>query len=743
MLTSILRKPRFACFAIIVSFIVLSGEALAFGPRVLPPGQLPEDVRLHELKDLDGYFPFTPPTSKEVWAKRAERVRQQILVSQGLWPMPSKTPLNPVIYGRTERDDYVVEKVYFESVPGFFVTGNLYRPRNPKGKMPAVLFAHGHWADARLTESGEQELRQEIATGQERFEQGGRSRFQSMCVQLARMGCIVWQWDMLGNSDANQLSAQLVHGFAKQRPEMNSAENWGLFSPQAEAHLQSVMGLQTLNSIRSLDFLLSLPEVDPDRIAITGASGGGTQTMLLAAIDPRVKLSFPAVMVSTAMQGGCTCENASLLRVDTGNIEFAGLFAPKPQGMTCANDWTKEMSTKGFPELKQLYTFLGAPNNVMLNRGEHFPHNYNAVSRSAFYTWLNRHFKLGFKDPVIERDYEPFTREQLTVWDSEHPQPPAGPDFERQLLHWLTDDAQKQIRAWEQSSEDYQKKMRVALEVIIGRDFSEAGELEWELKKQVDRGDYIVLSGLIKNKTHSEEIPAVILQPRAGKWSAETVVWIDETGKSGLFESMDNVKPEIMKLLSAGKSIIGADLLYQGEFLKDDTTLTTTPKVKNPREAAAYTYGYNYTVFAQRVHDVLSILKFVRTHDARQKQSERLQIVGIGGAGPIVAVARALAPGVANRTVIDTDGFRFGKVLDIRSPSFLPGGAKYDDLPGIIALGAPDELWLAGESGEIAEPIRAAYEKNHEKLHVFTGQSDKIPAEAAEWLTVKTAEEIH
>src|SRR5216117_3141992 len=101
-----------------------------------------------------------------------------------------------------------------------------------------------------------------------------------MCVQLARMGCVVWQWDMLGNSDSQQLSMQLVHGFKTQRPEMNTTENWGLFSPQAEAHLQSVMGLQTWNSIRSLDFLLSLPEIDPSRIAMTGASGGGTQTML-------------------------------------------------------------------------------------------------------------------------------------------------------------------------------------------------------------------------------------------------------------------------------------------------------------------------------------------------------------------------------------------------------------------------------------------------------------------------------
>src|SRR5206468_11529867 len=131
-------------------------------------------------------------------------------------------------------------------------------------------------------------------------------------------------------------------------------------------------------NMRALDFLSSLPDVDAARLACTGASGGGTQTMILAALDPRLAVAVPCVMVSTAMQGGCTCENACNLRIGTGNIEFAALFAPKPQGMTCANDWTKEISSKGFPELKQLYGMLGAPDNVMLKRGEQFPHNYNA-----------------------------------------------------------------------------------------------------------------------------------------------------------------------------------------------------------------------------------------------------------------------------------------------------------------------------------------------------------------------------
>ncbi len=517
---------------LIITFPSLAGAA----PRVLPEGKLPDDARLAPLKDLDGYFPFTPPASKAEWDKRAEHVRRQILVSQGLWPMPRKTPLHAVLHGRIDRGDYTVEKVFFESVPGFFVTGNLYRPKNIVGKAPGVLFAHGHWADARLTETTDTELRRELAEGEERFEQGGRSRFQSMCVQLARMGCVVWQWDMLGNSDSQQLSMQLVHGFAKQRPEMNTTENWGLFSPQAEAHLQSAMGLQTWNSIRSLDFLLSLPEVDPDRVAMTGASGGGTQTMILAAIEPRLALSFPAVMVSTAMQGGCTCENASLLRVGTGNVEFAGLFAPKPQGMTCANDWTKEMSTKGFPDLKRLYALLGASDNVMLKRGEQFPHNYNAVSRSAFYTWLNRHFKLGQIEPVIERDYAPLQRDELTVWEAQHPAPKAAaPDFERQLLRWLHDDAQKNLAAAQSTPEGFRQTFGSAFDIVLDGGLTEAGEVEWDMMHKADRGAWIEMSGLLRNKSYHEELPAVFCYPK--QWNGHTVIWLtgEGSGKTGQF----------------------------------------------------------------------------------------------------------------------------------------------------------------------------------------------------------------
>jgi len=691
-----------------------------------------EDVRRQPLKDLNGYFPFDPPTSIEEWEQRREYVRRQILVATGLWPMPTKTPLNPVIHGRIERDGYTVEKVYFESAPGFFVTGNLYRPTNIQGTVPGVMLAHGHREDARLYLTPENTLRSQIADGAERFERAGRSTYQSQCRQLALMGCVVWQWDMLGDSDSIQLSREFVHGFAKQRPEMNTTKRWGLFSPQAESRCQNVMGLQTLNAVRGLDFLLSLPEVDPERVAVTGESGGGTQTMILAAIDDRIKLSFPVVMVSTAMQGGCTCENASLLRVNTGNVEFAALFAPRPQGMNTANDWTKEMATKGFPDLQKLYAAYGKPDNVFLKRGEHFPHNYNAVTRSAFYTFLNEHFELGFQAPVIEQDFEPLTPAQLTVWNDQHPAPPAAdPEFERDLVEWLTVDAEQQLQAAAATTTGLNDVIRPAVEVLMGRSYANAGDVQWKRNAEQNRGDFTVHDGTLCNKTHGEEVSVVWLRPK--QWNGRVVIWLDSSGKSAVHSSDNSLNPAVETLVQAGTAVLGADL-----FNQDGEMVQQTRVVSNPREFAGYTFGYNHALFAQRTHDILSMVRFLRHGEAGpcpQAELESIAIAGWDGTGPIVAAAGALSGEAIDRMVIDTEGFRFAQILDYRDPMFLPGGAKYLDLPGLIALQAPRPLWLAGERS-LPETISRAYRLHSciNELTTFTGEEVNKQEAASEWL---------
>src|SRR5262249_49589861 len=172
----------------------------------------------------------------------------------------------------------------------------------------------------------------QIKQGAEKSPEGARYPLQARCAQLARMGCVVFHYDMVGNADSTAIGHRA-----------------GFTDADAELRLQSFMGLQTWNSIRALDFLRSLPEVDARRIGVTGARGGGRQPSMLCALDDRPTVAFPAVMVSTAMQGGCICENCSYLRIDTGNIEFAGLFAPKPLGMTGADDWTIDIERKGLP----------------------------------------------------------------------------------------------------------------------------------------------------------------------------------------------------------------------------------------------------------------------------------------------------------------------------------------------------------------------------------------------------------
>src|SRR5215204_2550723 len=190
----------------------------AEAPRALPQGQLPDDGRLQPLKDLDGYFPWTPLSSKEAWSTRAEILRTQMRVALGILPEPTKTPLNAVIHGKVDRDDYTVERVYFESMPGFFVTGSLYRPKK-EGKHAAVICPHGHWANGRFYEDSEAGVKKAIEKGAEALPTNGKVPLQARCATLARMGCVVFHYDMLGYADSQQIDHDVAHKFAKQRAE--------------------------------------------------------------------------------------------------------------------------------------------------------------------------------------------------------------------------------------------------------------------------------------------------------------------------------------------------------------------------------------------------------------------------------------------------------------------------------------------------------------------------------------------
>lgn len=320
--------------------------------------------------DLDTPRQLSPLAAPGDWPARQADLRVRALASAGLWPLPDRTPLNPRIFGRVERDAYSVEKVYFESFPGFFVTGNLYRPLGASGRHPGIVSPHGHWDHGRL---------EETANGS----------IPARCVQLARMGMVVFAYDMIGYNDACQFSPLNADGSLRNARFYDShTALWR--DPTNELWNLSLCGMQLWDSIRAVDFVASLPDVDAERIGATGASGGGSQTFLLGAVDSRVKALVPVVMVSHLMQGGCRCENMPGLRVDFSNLDFAAAAAPRPLMLIGdTGDWTRDQTEIEAPAIAAIYQALGVPDHF---RAVRFVagHNYNQTSREAMYPWFAR-----------------------------------------------------------------------------------------------------------------------------------------------------------------------------------------------------------------------------------------------------------------------------------------------------------------------------------------------------------------
>ncbi len=269
------------------------------------------DKRNTYTPNTDTHLTFDAPADLKTWEARKAALREAILFNAGMLPMPPKTALNPIVAGRIEHDDYAIERVAIETMPGYWLGGNLYLPKGRAGRSPAILHPHGHWTYGRL-------------------ESQPLSSPQAFGINLARKGFAVFAYDMVGYND----TAQTPHNFSTPEYQL-----WN-FTP---------LGFQLWNSIRVVDYLTSRTEIDAARIGISGASGGGTQTFLLAAVDDRVAAAAPVNMVSGIMQGGCICENAPGLRVGTNNIETAALFAPKPMLMVSATgDWTKNVPKEEF-----------------------------------------------------------------------------------------------------------------------------------------------------------------------------------------------------------------------------------------------------------------------------------------------------------------------------------------------------------------------------------------------------------
>ncbi|NDW09694.1 acetylxylan esterase [Dysgonomonas sp. 520] len=309
-------------------------------------------------------------SDKTSWEKRKAEIKECLPKALKLSPLPAKPDSKIILTPKRKYDGYTVENFAIETLPGIYVAGSIYKPAKIKGKCPVMLNPNGHFGQGRYREDQ-----------------------QKRCAMQARMGIVSASWDIFA---------------------------WGESLLQFDGTLHRLSAantIQSLNTLRILDYLLSLKEADATRVGITGGSGGGSMTMMISAIDDRITLSIPVVMLSSYFVGGCPCESgmtAHLCGNRTNNTEITAMFAPKPQlVLSDGKDWTSAVPKLEFPFLKRTYGFYNAQDQI---ENVHFPtegHDYNFSKRKAMYKFVAKHFDLNTSN-LLDKNGE-FDESKVTV----------------------------------------------------------------------------------------------------------------------------------------------------------------------------------------------------------------------------------------------------------------------------------------------------------------------------------------
>jgi dienelactone hydrolase len=541
------------------------------------------DSRNTDLPDTSTHFAARHYATLGEWEARKAALRKQILSAAGLLPMLPKTDLHPQIFGRVQGGDYTIEKVLLETLPGYYLGGNLYRPSKPApaGGFPAVVSPHGHWNYGRLEHT-------DIASVPAR------------CISLARQGYAVFSYDMVGYND----TIQTPHDFGD--------------NPRDQLWAFGSLGLQLWNSIRAVDFLQSLRDVNPNRIGATGASGGGTQTFLLAAVDDRIQFDAPANMVSFIFQGGGVCENSPNLRVGANNVEIAAMMAPRVMLLAASTgDWTRNMMSEEYPAVRAIYNLYGVADHVQAFFQD-APHNYNKASREAMYAFFGKwvladpnpaHFKEG--SVHIEKLQDMLALDNRTL--------PAGAlTFEQLRDLW--------IRMSKEQTGDERERLTLAL----------AAEWPAHVLSQID-GDRIVLG----REGEGDRIPGIWI-----KGSNPPVLIVHPDGAGAARNT-----PEAARLIQSRRAVLMIDAFQTGSAMA-------------PRNRSAKMFlTFNKSDDANRVQDILTALAWLR-----QPETE---LIGVGQAAVWTLFAAAISPEVVQLHA-DISAFH-GADDDFVSNFFVPG----------------------------------------------------------------------
>lgn len=609
-----------------------------------PHGRMLEDYFARLGLEMLERHPY--PATRAEWEARRGELQARLRTSLGLAPEEPRSPLNATVLGTLERDGYIVEKVQFESRPGWYVAALLYRPARQNAPAPGILCPHGHWYA------------------------GKRSRHvQARCITLARRGYVALALDMVGYND---------------RAFMGHRDTYYLMAAG-----RPLSGLLAWDNIRALDYLCARPDVDAQRIGCTGASGGGNQTMYLSAIDERIKASVPVCSVEIYAdyfsKGCCTCEVVPELFTYADEPHLLGLVAPR------ALLFINGIKDSGFPILSARLAFdrarriyeLYDPARLALAE-VYTEHGYERAMRERAYRWFDRWLKEPIgedKGPVDEGDVwvEPEEADTLCLWAAgAHP---AGAQTCATYYARLSE-ASRPPRATGDT-------LRSAIVARVFGGFPPHTSLEPQHVETIERVECRIEKLAIRSEPDIL-LPALLLRPRRAAGPTPAIVLLSPSGKVRAVERRD-----VLECLRAGWSVLAVDYRGAGE---------TAAGENGERFALIRSLKTGRHLFGLRVWDVLRAVEYLRERE--DMQPDRVALWGEREGALLALYAGALDVRVA-AVVADYPLASYRGAQDGAHAAWLYPWRVLDvcDVPDVAALVAPRPLVLANATGPDARPL--------------------------------------
>jgi dienelactone hydrolase len=642
---------------ILVSMVVCVGAtAQLHDPpdRGQPGDEMIQEYLKHETQKIHDAFP-QDYASLEHWKGLQDRYRQEYFYMLGLSPEPVKSPLQATITGTLKGDGYVVDMLHYQSMPRLYVTGNLYRPAQiEKGqRLPAVLYVCGHSNCGR---------------------NGNKTAYQSHGIWFARHGYICLVLDSLQLGEI----AGIHHGTYREG-------RWWWHSRG-----YTPAGVECLNGMRGIDYLISRPDADPERIAVTGISGGGAATFWIAAADERVKVAvpvsgmadLPSYVENRVINGHCDC----MFLYNTFQwpwTRIAALIAPRPLLFTNSDHddiFPMDANQRVINNLERTYSLYGAGDFVdsVVSIGGHA---YRQDIRQAAYRFINMHLKNDARvvsdsevdlvtGPEDKRQY-PIAAEKLRVFpqDSDIPQDQLNTTIDRHFVPMAqVQPPQKgEYEAWRTSL--VAELRRVAFGYFPERIPPAQSDGEWLISEP---GLHVSLKPAAQSGSAGKpaRLLMVVGNPGSNEQAGE---WLDRVRESG-------------------------DLVYVCTPRGVGQTRWTQKNPPNYVERSHVLLGR--TVDTGRVWDIIAAARYLRTKHANVP----LYVAGEGPGAVLAAYAALWESDVGGVIALNPPSSH----MDAKAPQFL-NVLRVCDIPDVFGMLAPRPLTVRGWGGEVQVKVARIY----------------------------------